>query len=65
ESEAISSVFPHSKIFYCDFHVAQLWEKHLKQKTSSYENREMRPMLKLVRSALTATDQQHLWESFK
>ncbi|KAG0271615.1 hypothetical protein BGZ96_005731, partial [Linnemannia gamsii] len=34
ESEAISSVFPHSKIFYCNFHVAQLWEKHLKEKTS-------------------------------
>ena len=34
ESEAISSVFPHSKIFYCNFHVAQLWEKHLKQKIS-------------------------------
>lgn len=33
ESEAISSVFPHSRIFYCDFHVAQLWERHLKLKS--------------------------------
>ncbi|KAF9169588.1 hypothetical protein BGX20_010107 [Mortierella sp. AD010] len=65
ESEAISSVFPHSRIFYCDFHVAQLWEKHLKQKTSAHKNREMRPLLKLVRTAPTAMDQQHLWESFK
>jgi len=31
ESLAISAVFPAAKIFYCAFHVAQLWEKHLRK----------------------------------
>lgn len=29
ETHAIGVVFPESKIYYCDFHVGQLWEKHM------------------------------------
>jgi hypothetical protein len=34
ESEAISTAFPDARILYCDFHVAQLWERHLKEERS-------------------------------
>jgi hypothetical protein len=34
ESAAIVKAFPGSSIYYCHFHVGQLWEKRLKQNTT-------------------------------
>jgi len=30
ESEAIMAIFPEASIYYCHFHVGQIWERHMK-----------------------------------
>lgn len=31
ETEAIKAIFPEASIYYCLFHVAQIWERHMKE----------------------------------
>lgn len=64
ESYAIGTVFPESRIHYCDFHVAQLWEKQL-VKLSEEQKKQMRPLLNEVRRARSPKLQKTLWTRFK
>jgi len=43
ESEAILDVFPEASVYYCHFHVAQIWERHMK---SCCKVRETRLLLR-------------------
>ncbi|KAK5814309.1 hypothetical protein F5H01DRAFT_22996 [Linnemannia elongata] len=64
ESYAIGTVFFESRIHYCDFHVAQLWEKQL-VKLSEERKKQMRPLLNEVRRARSPKLQKTLWTRFK
>ncbi|KAF9934067.1 hypothetical protein BGZ67_004024 [Mortierella alpina] len=64
ETEAILKAFPGSLIYYCHFHVGQLWEHHLKKSHSARQVNEMRPLLNQVRNADTEEELQNSWQMF-
>ncbi|KAF9080187.1 hypothetical protein BGX27_005673, partial [Mortierella sp. AM989] len=64
ESYAIEAVFPAARIYYCDFHVDQLWEKQLTN-FSEKRRKQMRLLLNEVRRAGSPELQQTLWTKFK
>ncbi|KAG0218945.1 hypothetical protein BGX31_011471, partial [Mortierella sp. GBA43] len=65
ESEAIRAIFPESSIYYCHFHVGQIWERNMKESCVLKDHDKMRPLLKAMRTASSEEQLNSLWSHFK
>ncbi|KAF9581288.1 hypothetical protein BGW38_001750 [Lunasporangiospora selenospora] len=65
ETEAVQAIFPQAVIYYCLFHVAQIWERRMRKDCNKEHWYQMGLALKAIRGARSNEELDGLWQKFK